>query len=128
MIGGGTTQLRVLHMPGHCSTHFCFALEKDGLLFTGDHMLAWSTTVIAPDGDIGDYFASLDRLAKRQDQIYLPGHGFPAFEPRNLLAGLAGIAGSRESRALAALRRLGPATPNDLTNAVYGNGLNPRPR
>ena len=89
-------------------------------------MLAWSTTAIAPpDGDIGAYFASLERLAGRRDRIYLPGHGPPATEPQRLLTGLIGFARSREARALASLRRLGRSTPAAMSAELYGDRLDP---
>ncbi len=120
------TELLALHTPGHCSTHLCFAIEPEGLLFTGDHVLAWSTTVITPpDGEIGAYFASLDRLTRRDDRLYLPGHGPPASEPGRLLEGLIRFGRGREARALAALRRLGRATPATLCDALYGDRLDP---
>ena len=66
--------------PGHTSNHLCLALAGDGILFTGDHVMGWSTSVVAPpDGDMADYMASLDRLLERPDRIYYPAHG-PAVE------------------------------------------------
>jgi glyoxylase-like metal-dependent hydrolase (beta-lactamase superfamily II) len=77
--GQGWT-LRAVATPGHTSNHLCFALEGSGVLFTGDHVMGWSTTVIAPpDGDMAAYMKSLDLLLKREDRIYLPAHG-PAVE------------------------------------------------
>jgi glyoxylase-like metal-dependent hydrolase (beta-lactamase superfamily II) len=82
---GGTVEgdgwtLRAVATPGHTSNHLCFALEGSGVLFTGDHVMGWSTTVIAPpDGDMAAYMKSLDLLLARDDQIYLPAHG-PAVE------------------------------------------------
>ena len=66
--------------PGHTSNHLCLALPGEGALFTGDHVMGWSTTVVAPpDGDMADYMASLDLLLGRGDRIYYPAHG-PAVE------------------------------------------------
>ena len=77
--GGGWT-LRAVATPGHTSNHLCFALADEGVLFTGDHVMGWSTTVVSPpDGDMADYVASLDRLLGRDDQCYFPAHG-PAVE------------------------------------------------
>ena len=68
--------------PGHLSNHFCFGLLEEKTLFTGDHIMGWATTVIAPpDGDMGDYFDSLDLLLTRNDEIYLPTHGAPIQKP-----------------------------------------------
>lgn len=72
--------LRAVATPGHTSNHLCFALEGEGALFTGDHVMGWSTTVIAPpDGNMSAYFASLDLLLQRDDKVYLPAHG-PAID------------------------------------------------
>jgi glyoxylase-like metal-dependent hydrolase (beta-lactamase superfamily II) len=77
--GEGWT-LAAVATPGHTSNHLCFALGGTGLLFTGDHVMGWSTTVVSPpDGDMTDYMASLDLLLARQDAAYLPAHG-PAVE------------------------------------------------
>jgi glyoxylase-like metal-dependent hydrolase (beta-lactamase superfamily II) len=72
--------LEAVATPGHTSNHLCLALAEEGALFTGDHVMGWSTTVVAPpDGDMADYMASLDRLLGRDDRIYYPAHG-PAVE------------------------------------------------
>ena len=80
LIKGEGWTLRVLHTPGHTSNHLCYALEEENTLFSGDHIMGWSTTVISPpDGDMGDYFASLDHVkAQNFDRIW-PTHG-PAIE------------------------------------------------
>lgn len=73
--GEGWT-LEAVHTPGHTSNHLCFALPEERLLFTGDHIMGWSTSVIVPpDGDLGDYLASLDKLLSRDDSRYWPAHG-----------------------------------------------------
>jgi glyoxylase-like metal-dependent hydrolase (beta-lactamase superfamily II) len=73
-------RLRAVATPGHTSNHLCFALEGEGALFTGDHVMGWSTTVVSPpDGDMGAYMASLDLLLARDERIYFPAHG-PAVE------------------------------------------------
>ncbi|MDP8995117.1 MAG: MBL fold metallo-hydrolase [Pseudomonadota bacterium] len=72
--------LEAVATPGHTSNHLCFALAGSGLLFTGDHVMGWSTTVVSPpDGDMTAYMASLDRLLARGDRVYYPAHG-PAVE------------------------------------------------
>lgn len=68
--------LDVLHMPGHAPDHLCFALVGKRTVFTGDHVMGWNTTVIAPpEGDMADFLGSLERLMQRNDKIFLPGHG-----------------------------------------------------
>lgn len=77
--GDGWT-LECVHTPGHTSNHLCYALHEEQALFTGDHIMAWSTSVIAPpDGDLGEYLASLDRLLARPERRYWPAHG-PAID------------------------------------------------
>ena len=72
--------LRAVATPGHTSNHLCFALEGEGVLFTGDHVMGWSTTVVSPpDGDMTLYMRSLKDLLQRDDRLYLPAHG-PAVE------------------------------------------------
>ncbi|HEX8261524.1 MAG TPA: MBL fold metallo-hydrolase [Allosphingosinicella sp.] len=72
--------LEAVATPGHTSNHLCLALPEEAALFTGDHVMGWSTTVVAPpDGDMADYMASLDRLLARGDRVYYPAHG-PAVE------------------------------------------------
>lgn len=69
--------------PGHLSNHLCFALVEETALFTGDHVMGWATTVVAPpDGDMGAYLSSLDRLLARDDEIYYPTHGAPIAKPK----------------------------------------------
>ena len=75
--------LEAVATPGHTSNHLCLALAEDSALFTGDHVMGWSTTVVAPpDGDMADYMASLDKLLARPDRVYYPAHG-PAVEDPN---------------------------------------------
>ncbi len=98
-LSGHGWNLAAVATPGHTSNHLCFALEETGALFTGDHVMGWSTTVIAPpDGDMADYMASLGKLQERSDRIYYPAHG-PAIEtPQRLVRGLIGHRRQREAQ------------------------------
>jgi glyoxylase-like metal-dependent hydrolase (beta-lactamase superfamily II) len=81
LTGEGWT-LESVATPGHTSNHLCLALVEDSALFTGDHVMGWSTTVVAPpDGDMADYMASLDRLLGREDLVYYPAHGPAVTDP-----------------------------------------------
>jgi glyoxylase-like metal-dependent hydrolase (beta-lactamase superfamily II) len=82
--------LTAVHTPGHTSNHLCFAEEEAGILWSGDHVMGWSTSVvIPPDGDMGDYVRSLDRLRQRTgDRVYYPAHGEPVREPQRLVRGM----------------------------------------
>jgi glyoxylase-like metal-dependent hydrolase (beta-lactamase superfamily II) len=82
-LAGEGWALEAVATPGHTSNHLCFALEGTGLLFTGDHVMGWSTTVVSPpDGDMTDYMASLDLMLERDDAAYLPAHGPAIADPR----------------------------------------------
>ena len=106
MTGEGWT-LRAVATPGHTSNHLCFALEESGALFTGDHVMGWSTSVvIPPDGDMGDYMASLEKLMQRQDKVYHSAHGAAITKPQQLVRGMIGHRRQRENQIL---RLLGQA-------------------
>jgi glyoxylase-like metal-dependent hydrolase (beta-lactamase superfamily II) len=80
--GGGWT-LEAVWTPGHLSNHLCFALREEKALFTGDHVMGWATSVVAPpDGDMGAYLESLDKLLSREDAVYYPTHGAPILKPK----------------------------------------------
>jgi len=86
--GPGWT-LTAVATPGHTSNHLCFALPQEKALFTGDHVMGWSTTVVSPpDGDMADYVASLRKLLDRDDAVYHPTHGEPVTEPQRFVRGL----------------------------------------
>lgn len=81
-IAGAGWRFEAVHTPGHTSNHLCFALPDQGILFSGDHVMGWSTSVIAPpDGDMAAYMASLDKLLRRRDALYWPTHGPAITEP-----------------------------------------------
>ncbi|MXO73225.1 MBL fold metallo-hydrolase [Alteraurantiacibacter buctensis] len=96
--GPGWT-LTAIATPGHTSNHLCFALEESRALFTGDHVMGWSTSVVVPpDGDMGDYMASLVKLHERDDRVYYPAHGPQVDNPRQLVRGMAGHRRAREKQ------------------------------
>ena len=100
MRGIGWT-LSAVATPGHTSNHLCFALEESGSLFTGDHVMGWSTSVvIPPDGDMGDYMASLEKLQRRDDKIYHSAHGAAITKPKQLVRGMIGHRRQRENQIL----------------------------
>ena len=108
-----------LHTPGHASDHLCFALDGTGVLFTGDHVMSWSTSIVSPpDGDMAAYMAGLRRLLARDDTLYLCGHGPPLADPLPLVRGMLSHRAAREVAVLTALRR-GPATEAALVADVY---------
>lgn len=116
--------LRALHTPGHKADHLCFAIEVGGAslaLFSGDHVMGWSTSLVSPpDGDMGAYLRSLDKLAARADPVYLPGHGDAVTEPSARVAELTAHRRAREASVLSALSA-GPATARALAATVYAD-------
>ncbi len=111
--------------PGHTSNHLCFALQETQALFTGDHVMKWSTTVVSPpDGDMADYMTSLQKLYDRGDRIYYPAHGPAVTKPRQLVRGMIGHRRQRERQILTLLEK-GEANIADMVSAMY-KGLDPR--
>lgn len=125
-VSGPDWALTAIATPGHTSNHLAFSLEGTGILFPGDHVMAWSTTVVAPpDGSMGDYMRSLDRLIGRaEDRLYLPGHGMPLRNPGRFLRGLKSHRKAREKAVLERLRA-GDSTIPDIVATSY-SGLDPR--
>ncbi len=108
--GGDSHTLRVIHTPGHAANHLCLVLEEDGLLFSGDHVLNGSTTVIdPPDGHMGDYLHSLDKLVQACDlgvEFILPAHGHVLGFAKQAITGLKAHRLRREAKIAAALQAL----------------------
>ncbi|MEO7814125.1 MAG: MBL fold metallo-hydrolase [Sphingomicrobium sp.] len=120
--GDGET-LTAIATPGHTSNHLCFAYN--GALFTGDHVMGWSTTVVVPpDGDMGDFMASLDKLRQRDDRVFYPAHGAPVTNPQQFLRGLIGHRMSREKQ-IVRLVGEGKALIPEIVASAYP-GLDPR--
>lgn len=100
-VGGDGWTLTAVATPGHTSNHLCFALRETDALFTGDHVMGWSTTVVSPpDGDMTAYMESLQKLHDRADAIYLPAHGPSVGKPRQLVRGMIGHRRQRENQIL----------------------------
>ena len=109
--------------PGHTSNHLCFAYGD--ALFTGDHVMGWSTTVVVPpDGDMAAYMASLDKLRGRQDRIYYPAHGEPVRNPQQYVRHLMGHRMQRERQILKLVGEKARTIPDIVANAYPG--LDPR--
>lgn len=124
-LAGDGWRLEAVATPGHTSNHLCYALPEANALFTGDHVMGWSTTVVSPpDGDMADYMASLDRLMQRDDAIYYPAHGDPIEQPQRFVRGLAGHRKHREGQILRLLDDGDRAIP-DMVRKMYV-GVDPR--
>ena len=129
-VEGAGWRLTAIATPGHTSNHMCFALpaEREGEgapLFSGDHVMGWSTSIVSPpDGDMGDYIRSLEKLQTRDDRVYYPGHGDPVDNPKRLVRGMIGHRKQREGQILRLLREE-PRTIPDMVGRMY-TGLDPR--
>ncbi len=122
--GPGFT-LTALATPGHTSNHLCYALAETGALFTGDHVMGWSTSVVAPpDGDMADYMASLALLYDREDRVYYPAHGAQIDRPRQLVRGMIGHRRQRERQILRLIETTAQPIA-DMVPQMY-RGLDPR--
>lgn len=122
--GQGWT-IEAVTTPGHTANHMAFAFKEADLLFSGDHVMAWSTPVVAPpDGAMSDYMASLHKLASRPEAIYLPGHGGAVREAPRFVQHYIRHRQGRESSILHRLAK-GEADIPTLVRAIY-IGLDPR--
>jgi len=124
VIAGDGYSFHCVFTPGHTSNHMCYALAEEKALFTGDHVMGWSTTVVAPpDGDMGAYMRSLQKLIARQDRILYPTHGSPIARPKSFLRAYLAHRRMRESQIARALGG-GKDTVPQLVAALYA-GLKP---
>ncbi|QJB68875.1 MBL fold metallo-hydrolase [Parasphingorhabdus halotolerans] len=124
VLGDGWT-IEAVATPGHTSNHLCLSVQESGALFTGDHVMAWSTSVIVPpDGDMADYMASLQKIYERDDKVYYPAHGKKVTNPRQLVRGMMGHRKQRERQILKILDE-GAAIIPDMVTKMY-KGLDPR--
>ncbi len=122
--GPGWT-IEAVATPGHTSNHLCYAVLESGALFTGDHVMAWSTSVVSPpDGDMAAYMASLQKLYEREDKVLYPAHGPAITRPRQLVRGMLGHRRSREAQ-IVRLLETGPQDIPQFVAAMY-KGLDPR--
>lgn len=116
-------KVRTVYTPGHLDDHMCFALENEGVLLTGDHVMGWSSSIISPpEGSVNAYLASLrilaERLERGVDRTYLPGHGHVVSQPQPLVANLARLRGRRELEILRCLGG-GDLSLEELLHEVY---------
>ncbi|KQN92040.1 MBL fold metallo-hydrolase [Sphingomonas sp. Leaf67] len=116
--GDGWTLVAVA-TPGHTSNHLAFALPESGALFSGDHVMGWSTTIVSPpDGDMGEYMASLSKLLERDDRVYYPAHGDVVATPQRLVRSMLGHRRQREGQIVRAIERGMHDVPT-MVSAMY---------
>ena len=125
VIEGRGFTLECVFTPGHMSNHMAFALREEQALFSGDHVMAWATSVVAPpDGHMGDYMASLRKLLRRDDAVYYPGHGPARVDPLPLVRGILAHRGMREESIFRRLQQ-GDRRIADVVAASYSD-VDPR--
>jgi glyoxylase-like metal-dependent hydrolase (beta-lactamase superfamily II) len=114
VIAGDGFSLTCMATPGHTSNHMCYALAGEQALFSGDHVMGWATSVVAPpDGNMAQYLASLDRLLPRDDRVFYPTHGSPIAQPQAWVRGLIAHRHRREAQIVEAL-----GTGDDSVTAI----------
>jgi hydroxyacylglutathione hydrolase len=118
-LSGDGWALTAVLTPGHTANHAAFALEGRDILFSGDHVMAWSTSIVAPpDGSMADYMESLGRLIEREDRLLLPGHGGPVAEPSTFLKALKAHRLRREQAVLARVQA-GDGRIAEMVKVIY---------
>ena len=119
VIEGGTWTIEAIHTPGHISNHLCFGLREEQSLFSGDHVMGWSTSVVpSPEGSMSDYMVSLDLLLERDDEWFYPTHGSPVPDPQAFTRALIAHRQDRE-RQIEACLASGPKTIPEMVTAMY---------
>jgi glyoxylase-like metal-dependent hydrolase (beta-lactamase superfamily II) len=125
VVEGAGWRLEALATPGHLANHLCFALAEEEALFSGDHVMSWSTSIVAPPhGSMGHYMASLQKLLPRSDAVYHPGHGPSRRDPLPLVRAFLTHRRMREEAILARIAD-GDHSIEAIVERVYA-GLDPR--
>ncbi len=126
VVAGAGWTIEAVTTPGHTANHMAFAFKEANLLFSGDHVMAWATPVVAPpDGSMSDYMASLQKLARRAEPIYLPGHGGAVRHAPSFVQHYIRHRQAREASVLHRLAKGGETDIPTLVRAIY-IGLDPR--
>lgn len=119
VVAGPGWSLEAVHTPGHMSNHHCFSMPGNGVLFSGDHVMGWNTTIVSPpDGNMREYLDSLHTCLGRDDALYLPGHGPEIPNPRPFVRAYLGHRMMRETQILRCLEE-GPGTIPQLVAKMY---------
>ena len=123
VIEGGGWSMECVYTPGHTSNHICYAWRETKMLFPGDHVMGWSTTIVSPpDGDMGDYMASLGLLLERDDERYWPTHGTSIDDPKPFVRALLAHREERAAQVLASLAD-GSDTIAAMVPGMYGGDV-----
>ena len=121
VLKGHNWSIEVIYTPGHLADHLCFAMGGTNILFSGDIVMGWTSTLISPpDGDLGQYFYSLDKLLKRNEDLYLPGHGLQVKNAKNFVFKLKKHRIDRENQILKILKKQ-PSNCYQIAEIIYKN-------
>lgn len=121
LVKGSDWTLETIATPGHTANHLSFGLKDTGIVFSGDHIMAWATTIVAPpDGSMNQYMASLDKMLLRSDRTYFPGHGGSVKNPEKFVRGLKTHRKMRERAILDRLAK-GDETIPEMVSQIYRN-------
>jgi len=122
VISSENWSLECIHTPGHTSNHICYGVKGTNTVLTGDHIMGWSTTVVSPpDGNMKDYFLSLEKMLSRNDQFYVPAHGNIIKNPKRFVKALIGHRKMRERQIMKYLNLTVPSYISDLVKNMYPN-------
>ncbi|MBN43829.1 MAG: MBL fold metallo-hydrolase [Alphaproteobacteria bacterium] len=121
IVTGNGWSIEALHTPGHCSNHLCFDLREESALLCGDHVMGWSTSIVSPpDGHMGSYMASLEKVGRHNAARYYPTHGAPIDDPKPYVKALLAHRHEREDQIIVELGA-GPATIEDMVPRMYSD-------
>ncbi len=122
IIKGDNWSIECIHTPGHTSNHICYGVIGTNAVFTGDHIMGWSTTLVSPpDGNMKDYFMSLEKMLLREDKYYIPAHGNIIQNPKRFVKALIGHRRMREKQIIKYLNYSDPLYIPDLVKNMYPN-------
>tara|TARA_B100000686_G_C16579147_1_gene857160 strand:- start:100 stop:996 length:897 start_codon:yes stop_codon:yes gene_type:complete len=121
VINSNNWSLEAIYTPGHMSNHYCYALKKHKLLFSGDHVMGWNTTIVSPpDGNMGQYLGSLNVCLKRDEELYLPGHGPAIRDTKRFVSAYLNHRIQREKEIMVCLERGLTKIPN-MVASMYSH-------
>lgn len=122
IIKGDNWSIECIHTPGHTSNHICYGVIGTNAVFTGDHIMGWSTTLVSPpDGNMKDYYCSLEKMLLREDKYYIPAHGNIIQNPKRFVKALIGHRRMRERQIIKYLNYNNPLYIPDLVKNMYPN-------
>lgn len=121
VIAGDDWTLKAIYTPGHAPDHLCLSMEENGVLFSGDHVMSWNTSVISPpEGSMSDYINSLEKIMTRNDATFFPGHGGRIENPKRLVKAYLVHRSWRENAIMDSVKN-GNKNITEITDAIYSD-------